>query len=561
MKFKYTLIILFSSLFALGQSNNFTFQEIDLVTPPNGKPVFKTSQFTVYDEVKTIDNIPVFNQLHKIIITNDGQDFLVKQANFIGKHQPQPFPEKKFDFVIENLQNPPEKYMLNKVYYLKEELLIPAIQLNYANNSTHHELIIFDFNGEILEKDDLLHSNTTKKDSTTNVWVFNPDPLTSSNTNYGDSTLDDNDQSNQFLDNQLQLATTMLSFSDSLNAFLPENKYLSIQEFSSPDLPPNPYPNPIPKYNRNQPQFEELNIAYHIQNFRNHLTNLGLDSLVNYQIAIDAHGFNGADQSSFNELFNPPRLTFGTGGVDDAEDADVIIHEYAHAIYYDINPNAQLGAERAAIEEAFGDYFAASYSKSINPFNWHRVFNWDGHNEFWSGRVVNTSKTYPTGIKNNIYLDAEIFSSALMEVWDILGRNTTDRLLIESAALHLNNMSMQDAAYLFIYVNDISNGGAYREDICQIFFNRGLILNCPSVGLTSHVTSTSENTAWITENIIWFSNPVAENKTYQIFNLQGQIVQEGKIPKGNNSISINQNWKGLGLLKVGNETYKLLNFP
>ena len=81
------------------------------------------------------------------------------------------------------------------------------------------------------------------------------------------------------------------------------------------------------------------------------------------------------------------------------------------------------------------------------------------------------------------------------------------------------------------------------------------------MGLTSHVTSTSENTAWITENIIWLSNPVAENKTYQIFNLQGQIVQEGKIPKGNNSISINQNWKGLGLLKVGNETYKLLNFP
>ncbi|MEZ4916786.1 MAG: hypothetical protein R2836_07345 [Chitinophagales bacterium] len=49
------------------------------------------------------------------------------------------------------------------------------------------------------------------------------------------------------------------------------------------------------------------------------------------QISVDTHGNNGADNSFFSPA-TPLRLIFGEGGVDDAEDADVIIHEYGHAI-------------------------------------------------------------------------------------------------------------------------------------------------------------------------------------------------------------------------------------
>ena len=48
--------------------------------------------------------------------------------------------------------------------------------------------------------------------------------------------------------------------------------------------------------------------------------------MVNYAIDVDCHGFNGGDNSAFNPGTNPPSIVFGQGGVDDAEDADVIIH-------------------------------------------------------------------------------------------------------------------------------------------------------------------------------------------------------------------------------------------
>ena len=52
-------------------------------------------------------------------------------------------------------------------------------------------------------------------------------------------------------------------------------------------------------------------------------------------------------------------LRFGKGGVDDAEDAEVILHEYGHAIHF--SQNFSFASEEAgAISEGFGDYWAVT---------------------------------------------------------------------------------------------------------------------------------------------------------------------------------------------------------
>ena len=52
-------------------------------------------------------------------------------------------------------------------------------------------------------------------------------------------------------------------------------------------------------------------------------------------------------------------LRFGKGGVDDAEDAEVILHEYGHAIQF--SQNFSFASEEAgSISEGFGDYWAVT---------------------------------------------------------------------------------------------------------------------------------------------------------------------------------------------------------
>ena len=57
-------------------------------------------------------------------------------------------------------------------------------------------------------------------------------------------------------------------------------------------------------------------------------------------------------------------LRFGKGGVDDAEDGEVILHEYGHAIHF--SQGFSFASEEAgAISEGFGDYWAVTVSDVV----------------------------------------------------------------------------------------------------------------------------------------------------------------------------------------------------
>ncbi|HEU4889729.1 MAG TPA: hypothetical protein VFV49_17725, partial [Thermoanaerobaculia bacterium] len=84
--------------------------------------------------------------------------------------------------------------------------------------------------------------------------------------------------------------------------------------------------------------FEDVHIYFHVDRTQRHLQSLGYTgarAVAAYPVEADAHSANGADNSFF--LPSATRagegtLHFGEGGTDDAEDADLIVHEYGHAI-------------------------------------------------------------------------------------------------------------------------------------------------------------------------------------------------------------------------------------
>ena len=66
----------------------------------------------------------------------------------------------------------------------------------------------------------------------------------------------------------------------------------------------------------------------------------------------------GGDNSFFRDTKTD--ITLGKGGVDDAEDAEVIVHEYGHSVQDDQVPGFGTSPDAGAIGEGFGDYLAVA---------------------------------------------------------------------------------------------------------------------------------------------------------------------------------------------------------
>jgi len=385
----------------------------------------------------------------------------------------------------------------------------------------HYEVLRYN-NEIIFQRDMNMYFN---QDSTVTGTVFTPDPLTSSQQFYTQGTFyDNNDQNAVWLTNALQTVSFNVNFTGT--EFQLKNDYVEIVDVDSPNVLPAASTIPLFSYNRSETGFEDVNAFYHINQYRNHVNALGY-TIANHLVHADTHAVGGDDQSYFSPTFPSPGLYYGTGGVDDAEDADVVTHEYGHFLSYNASPGSNSGFQRQALDEAFGDYVAASYSKAISNFNSDWVFNWDGHNEFWSGRVVNSTKNYPADATGSIYRTGEIWSSAIMAIHNEIGRNATDSLMYE---LHYNysiNMSMGDAAQLLIDVDSTLNNGAYYCPIYRHLFERGFVAFY--AGNPCGVSAISEATKQViafTQNGYGFTINNADNVTMQlcITNINGQQV-------------------------------------
>ena len=120
------------------------------------------------------------------------------------------------------------------------------------------------------------------------------------------------------------------------------------------------------KYTRHQDEFEQVMAYYWITEAQKYIHSLGFGEsrrAINNRpqpVRINQWGVD----NSFATDHPKNELRFGKGGVDDAEDAEVILHEYGHAIHF--SQNFSFATEEAgAISEGFGDYWAVTVSDVV----------------------------------------------------------------------------------------------------------------------------------------------------------------------------------------------------
>lgn len=229
-------------------------------------------------------------------------------------------------------------------------------------------------------------------------------------------------------------------------------------------------------FNRSQVGFSETMGYYFIDTAQRYIQSLGFTNVNNRQQVFSA---NGTTQD--NSFYSPStkQLTFGTGGVDDAEDAEVILHEYGHSIQDNQKPGFGSGNEAGAMGEGFGDYWGASVGAQTSAgFQDACIMDWDATSYSSANppclRRLDTNKHYPQSVVGQVHADGEIWSGALWQIRGAIGAAKADKVILQHHFLVNANATFNQAANALVTAA-INLGYTASEvlSIRQVLTNRG----------------------------------------------------------------------------------------
>jgi zinc metalloprotease ZmpB len=195
-------------------------------------------------------------------------------------------------------------------------------------------------------------------------------------------------------------------------------------------------------YDRSQDEFEQVMGYFWITESQRYIQSLGFGSSlrpVNMEPQRLRINQWGADNSFATTHKDEIRL--GKGGVDDAEDGEVITHEYGHAIHF--SQNFVFGSAQAgAISEGFGDYWAVTTTQVVRaklglpPLSDPAcVADWDATSYDPTPphclRRVDSNLHYPENLTGAVHSDGRIWSRALWDIRNAIGHVKADTVILE----------------------------------------------------------------------------------------------------------------------------------
>ena len=240
------------------------------------------------------------------------------------------------------------------------------------------------------------------------------------------------------------------------------------------------------RYTRNQDEFEQVMAYYWITEAQTYIQSLGFGGSLRaidnqpQRVRINQYGVDNSFATDHPTL----ELRFGKGGVDDAEDAEVILHEYGHAIHF--SQNFSFASEEAgAISEGFGDYWAVTVADVVSrqlgvperePLPC--VADWDSTSYTSTVphclRRVDTDLHYPADLNGEVHHDGQIWSRALWDIRRNLGNVKADTIILQGS-FDFPGTTMPDLANRTVKAAQQLYGSAAAGVVRQAFVDRGIL--------------------------------------------------------------------------------------
>jgi zinc metalloprotease ZmpB len=312
--------------------------------------------------------------------------------------------------------------------------------------------------------------------STGTARVFVPNPVQS----LGDESLTDQKDSDAAVPAAAYHTVTLTNLDGS--GFLRGDWANVVTETGSPAYSPTNTFN----YTRSQDEIEQVMAYYWITEAQKYIQSLGFGTRfppVN-QESQDVRINQWGQDNSFETDHPKDELRFGKGGVDDAEDAEVILHEYGHAIHD--GSGFVFGSEEAgAISEGFGDYWAVDFSDvmaqrlgvaELEPLPC--VMDWDS--TFYTSTVphclrrLDSNLQYPGDLDGEVHDDGRIWSQALWTIHENVGNLRADTIIL-AAQINFPGTTMVDLANRTIATAQTLYGTAVAKKVRDAFHARGIV--------------------------------------------------------------------------------------
>jgi Zn-dependent metalloprotease len=229
-------------------------------------------------------------------------------------------------------------------------------------------------------------------------------------------------------------------------------------------------------YDRSQLGFEETLAYYYIDLTERYFQSLGFTNINNRQ---QVYSVNGTTQDNSWYAPSTKKITYGTGGVDDAEDAEVIIHEYGHSVQDNQVPGFGSSNEAGAQGEGFGDYLGATIgAQTSNGFQDTCIMEWDATSYSSTNppclRRLDTAKHYPQSVVGEVHADGEIWSGALWNIRVALGAAAADKVILQHHFLLPASASFNTAANALVTAaNNLGYTSTQCGSIQTALANRG----------------------------------------------------------------------------------------
>jgi len=237
-------------------------------------------------------------------------------------------------------------------------------------------------------------------------------------------------------------------------------------------------------YTRSHDEFEQVMAYFWVTESQKYIQSLGFGTRfrpVNMEPQRLRINQWGADNSFATTHKDEIRL--GKGGVDDAEDGEVITHEYGHAIHF--SQSFDFGGEGGAISEGFGDYWAVTTTQVVRQklglpplADPACVADWDSTSYDPTPphclRRVDLDLHYPENLTDEIHRDGRIWSRALWDVRNAVGNIRADTSIIEGQ-FDFPGTTMADLARSIVAAAQTLYGNATANKVRAAFVDRGIL--------------------------------------------------------------------------------------